>query len=427
MKKKKTIRNIVIAAVVIAAVVAAIILGVALRKDGHGMNAFQRARTAASADGVSVSMLEYAMTFDTLAQNYTSSSLTDTQIRNLQENAVNQALLQKIYVKEAKALGLTLTDEEVASCKESAQQQIDGVVEAYTQQLVQSGSFSKAALEKQISNYYAMIGMTQGKYYRYCLDRLEASTYMEKLDEYYNTNGSGLEEADVLAYYHESVEDTMESYTAGQYSSALLMYGYGYSLPVLFVPDGFFYVDVIQVSKDTEEEVNEIFNKVIKGGKEDANAFVLNVDSDGEGATATAELPELEAMSFDELMESDDNVNPYRSIADGPYAVGDDDYGYLFNTYSEAYEAAKALEIGQIGTYIKPVSKTDTDGNELITGYIGYMFRRAEGTMCEDGSNIVKIDHYPMVRENIESGLRQKRWMADAVTDDAVYAYRGSL
>lgn len=58
MKKKKTIRNIVIAAAVVVVIVAAVILGIALRKDGHGMNAFERSRTAASANGVSVSMLE---------------------------------------------------------------------------------------------------------------------------------------------------------------------------------------------------------------------------------------------------------------------------------------------------------------------------------------------------------------------------------
>ena len=63
-----------------------------------------------------------------------------------------------------------------------------------------------------------------------------------------------------------------------------------------------------------------------------------------------------------------------------------------------------------------------------VTGYIGYMFRRAEGTMCEEGqSGIVKIDWYDTVRESVVSSLRQKRWMDDAVYTDAVYAYRGIL
>ena len=143
---------------------------------------------------------------------------------------------------------------------------------------------------------------------------------------------------------------------------------------------------------------------------------------------AQKDLPELEPMSFDELMESDENVNAYRSVAEGPYAIGDGDYGYLFNTYSEMYEAAKALEDGQIGVYVVPVTQTDTDGNELVQGYLGYMFRRAEGKMCENGqTGIIKLDYYPAVREDVEAGLRQKKWTADAVYNDALYAYRGSL
>lgn len=441
MKRKKLIRNILIAAVVAVVVVAAVVLSIAFRKDGHGMNAFQRSRTAASADGVTVSMLEYALSFDTLAQNYSSTTLSDDQVKSLQDSAVNQALLLKIYAKEAKALGLTLTDEEIQTAKTSAQEQIDGVVEAYTEQLVNSGSFSKAALDKQVASYYGMLGMTQGQYYKYCLERLEANTYMEKLEKYYEENGSGLSEDEVQTYYRESVEATMDGYYEGQYSTSLLMYAYGYSMPMLFVPDGFFYVDYIQVSKDTEEEVNEIFDKVIRGGKEDANAFVFvtaetdeteeTEETEATGETEDAaqkDLPELEPMSFDELMESDENVNAYRSVAEGPYAIGDGDYGYLFNTYSEMYEAAKALEDGQIGVYVVPVTQTDTDGNELVQGYLGYMFRRAEGKMCENGqTGIIKLDYYPAVREDVEAGLRQKKWTADAVYNDALYAYRGSL
>ena len=427
MKRKKTIRNIVIAAVVVALIAAAIVLALNLRKDGRGLNGFERSRTVATADGVSITMLDYVMTYDSLAQNYSSSSLTDDQVRILQENAASQALLLKIYTKEAKALGLTLTDEEIAACRNSAQQQIDAVAENYTEQLSKNGNFSKAALDKQIASYYAMLGITQGQYYRYCLERMEASYYMDKLEEYYKTNDNGFTEDEILDYYHETVKSDMDSYQAGQYSSSVLMYAYGYSMPLLYVPEGFFYVDYIEVSKDTKEEVEQIFNKVIKGGKEDASKFVLKTDEEGE-TEAKADLPEIEPMSFDELMASDDNVNVFRNVVKGPYAIGDDDYSYLFEKNEEAYETAKSLEIGQISTYIMPVSKTDTDGNELITGYIGYMFRRAEGTMCEEGqSGIVKIDWYDTVRESVVSSLRQKRWMDDAVYTDAVYAYRGIL
>ena len=98
MKTKKLIRNIVIAAVVVVLIVAAILLTLAFRKDGHGLNWFERGRKAASADGVSVSMIEYALTLDTTLNNYSYygidfSTYSDEQIKNLQENAAKQALL----------------------------------------------------------------------------------------------------------------------------------------------------------------------------------------------------------------------------------------------------------------------------------------------------------------------------------------------
>ena len=397
MKRKKTIRNIVIAAVVVVVIVAAVVLGLSLRKDGRGMNAFERSRVAATANGTSITMLDYAMTFDTLAQNYSSSSLTDEQVKSLQENAATQALMMKIYTKEAKALGLTLTDEDIKACKTAAQQQIDGIVETYTQQLVNDGTYSKAALDKQIANYYAMLGMSQSKYYDYCLERIEANYYMDKLEEHYETEGSDLTEEDILAYYHETVDSVKENYMVGQYSTSMMMYQYGYSMPLLFVPDGFFYIDFIQITKQTEAEINDVFQQVLNGD-----------------------------VTFEELMASEENQNPYRDIVDGPYAIGENDHSYLF-VNDDTFEAAKALEIGKIGTYVVPMKSTQ-DGEETVTGYNGYLFRRAEGTMCEEGeTGTIKIDYYPGIRDSAENGLRQKRWMSDAVYTDAMYAYRGSF
>ena len=117
---------------------------------------------------------------------------------------------------------------------------------------------------------------------------------------------------------------------------------------------------------------------------------------------------------------------PYRDIVDGPYAIGENDHSYLFIN-DDTFEAAKALEIGKIGTYVVPMKSTQ-DGEETVTGYNGYLFRRAEGTMCEEGeTGTIKIDYYPGIRDSAENGLRQKRWMSDAVYTDAMYAYRGSF
>ena len=71
---------------------------------------------------------------------------------------------------------------------------------------------------------------------------------------------------------------------------------------------------------------------------------------------------------------------------------------------------------------------TDTDGNELITGYIGYMFRRAEGKMCVDGqTGLIDIDYFQGVRAYYEEQYRVEQWTSDIRFEDTVYAYRGAL
>ena len=399
MKRKKTIRNILIAAAVLVAVVAAVVLSISLRKDGHGLNAFERARTAASADGAKVSMIEYALSLDTLLSNNsaTASELTDEQLHSYQESAAKQALLVKIYAAEAKKLGLKLTDEEVQKSKEAAQEQIDAVVENYTESLIENGSFSKAVLNKQVVNYYQQIGMNQSRYYAFIRERAEASYYQTKLNNYYKENGSDLDENEVLEYYRDSVKETMEDYQPGTYSMYTQFYAMGYTSPMLYVPEGFIYVDFAEINKETEEEVNVIINKISSG-----------------------------EMTFEELVEAADNVDPYRTALKAPYAIGEGDYSYLCGE-EEFYTKASELEIGEIGTLIVANKKTSEDSEEeTITGYTGYLFRRAEGNMCEEGdSGVIKIDYFDGVRESAENGLREEKWMADFKTEDGVFTYKG--
>ena len=63
----------------------------------------------------------------------------------------------------------------------------------------------------------------------------------------------GYTEQEILDYYHENVESSMDDYMVGSYSTSMMLYQYGYSLPMLYVPEGFFYVDFIEVSKDRVE------------------------------------------------------------------------------------------------------------------------------------------------------------------------------
>ena len=146
--KKKTARNILIGVIAAIVIAVAIFLVVALQKDGAGMNCFQRNAAAVTGDGVQASVAEYRIMFDMRTQNYQSMKLSDAQIRTQQELAAREALMQKIYVKEAKALGLKLTEEQIAACKKSADDQIASIEQYYATSMVSGGTYSKAALDK---------------------------------------------------------------------------------------------------------------------------------------------------------------------------------------------------------------------------------------------------------------------------------------
>lgn len=401
--KKKLTRNILIGVLVVLVIGIAIFLSIALQKDSAGMNCFQRKATAASADGVKISMGEYRLNFDTTMMSYQTTTFSDKQMKNLQENIARQTLLPRVYAKEAKALGLSLTKEQKEEAAKTAQTQIDAVKESIAKELSQSGNYSKSAVEKQLAAYYQQIGMNENEYYSFVKENAEGNYYWEAIDAYYQENGDGIDEATLLDYYRKSVEDSMytenedgtkkSSYSEGQYWYSMMLYQMGYSMPMMYVPEGFIYIDYIKLQKGTKKEIEEIINKVNAG-----------------------------EIDFDQLRKSDDNIDTYRDALEGPYPIGENDHAQLFSSQA-AYDAAAALAIGEIGSFIEePV--TAEDGSVTVTGYL---FRRAEGNMCMDGdSGVIKIDYYPGVREAMLDEYRLQQWISDIRFEDAMYAYKGA-
>lgn len=414
MKKKKTIRNILIAVIAALVIAAAIFLTVALQKDGAGMNCFRRNAIAATGDGQQVRFKEYRVTYDMLASSYQSSALTDAQIRNLQEYAASEALMPKIYAKEAKALGLSLTDEQKASCKKTADDQINSIEQYYAESLNTNGNYSKAAVDKQVSAYFQMLGMSKDAYRAFLIESAESQYYSQAIENYYKENGSGVSEADLEAFYRKSVEESMTkenedgtvtpTYTEGEFWNYLMLYQIGYSSPMLYVPEGFIYIDYILLETETVEEAQEIVRKV----------------NDGE-------------TDFDELMNSDENKDLYRLILKAPYPIAENDHSSLF-TEQEVYTKAAALQIGEIGAHIVVPETTgdeaaeDESTEEEAKSVSIHLFRRAEGNMCYDGDHgVIKMDYFDGIRDSAESQYRLDQWLSDVRFEDVIYTYKGVL
>lgn len=415
--KKKLTRNILIgvaAAVVIALI---IFLAVALQRDGAGMTCFRRNATVASADGVKISMIEYRLTLDSEAQSNIYAqyySMFGMTLKDVQEGAAKNALLRKIYAKEAKALGLTLTKEEQDAAKKEAQDAVDSVETYYKDYMVKNGTYTRTALEKQIADYYRQLGMNQSEYYAFVKTAKEAEYYEQKLDAYFLDKEPITDEA-VEEYYKTRIEESMvktgedgqetPAYEEGTFWAQMDSYLTNPNaglLPVLYVPEGFIYTDFIQIEGANALEVRETIRQVTEGEK-----------------------------SFDELMNSDENVFQYREKLAGPYPIAEFDHNGLFSG-QEAYAVVAGLEIGEIGSYIAPAAE---DAGEEETKVTAYLFRRANGNMCVEGeSGLIKIDYISGIRDRFKTLLtqqresdRQQQWLSDVKFEDALYTYKGAL
>ncbi len=407
--KKKTTRNILIGVITALVIAAAIFLAVALQKDGAGMNCFQRSATAVSADGQRASVAEYRVMYDSVSMNYTDTTLDDDQIRSLQEYCANEVIKQKIYEKEAKALGIKLADEQIAACRKSADDHIASVEQYYANNLIQNGSYSKATLDKQLNSYYQSLGMGKDAYRTFLIQNAASEYYREAILQYYQENGSGIDENTLVDYYREKAEATMtteqedgtqkSTYSDGDFwnyiSNYVLMRQFGYtSDPLLYVPEGFIYIDLIKLEMSNAAEIAEIVEEV-KAGK----------------------------RSFDDLKESDQNKDPYKGIVNGPYPIAENDHKALF-TEEEIFLKAALLSVGEIDTYVGTPVEND-DGTQTVTAYL---FRRAEGNLCYDGDHgVVKLDAIDGVRDTFVEQYWLEQWLSDLKYEDVIYTYQGVL
>ncbi len=392
---------------------AAVLFAACLKQNGQssGENSGSEEQTvAASADGVTVRADEFRATYRRLAeyyqQMYAAQGLTmdaETQ-KEIREGSARQVLLQKIYIKEAEALGLSLTEEEREICRQAAQMQVDAITEQYRAYMNANGGGSEADLEVQLGAYYQKLGIQRDDFLAFTQMTEESELYRQKMDAYYLEQDTPDEET-LLRYYRESVEASMytvdengektSAYTNGLFWNYMKKYRDGHYSPLLYVPDGFIYIDFILVQTASQDEAEEIARKVTEG-----------------------ETP------FDELMNSKDNADPFRGMLDGPYPIGETDHAQLFKPQA-VYTRAAALGIGEIGSYVaQPV--TDDDGNTTVDVYL---FRRAEGWLCIDGdSGVINIDCFPETRslavENYRIDRRyerQEEWLADVSYGQIVY------
>ena len=399
--KKKNLKVLLIVIAVAIVVIAAAVFASLLRKDGRGMNAFDRSKVVATGGGQSITMGELAMGLDNSINyyhQYYNTTYTGDELKQLQENVAKDLLLQKVYASKTEELGIGLTAEEIATCKKTASDQLATLEETIGKQLSTSGNFSNANLQTQINEYFTrQLGMNKSQYKAYIESQEKASLSLKKLEDYYADSLSEYTDEDLLAFYHEHTSENYgDNYVDGNYAMQMYYYMLGYSsTPYLYVPEGFFYVDVLSFSADTEEE---------------ANAFVEKVNESGD---------------FDAIA-AESGVMSQHDFLPAPYAVGPNDWFYILDS-QETYDAAAAMEIGEMKTFVI----SNTDAAEDAPAYTVLVVKRVEGAICENGaaSGVVDIDYYGL-RDSIKSDFEDHKfeeltetWLTNLDLTDAVHSY----
>lgn len=410
--KKKMTRDILIGVAIALVIAVAIFLIVALQPDSAGMNCFQRKATVASADGEKITMGEYRVAFDSQAQLYKYYGITmnDSILTQTQEYSARQTLMQKIYIKEAQAQGLTLTKDEIAECKKTAEEYVATMENQIKNQMVEQGTYSKTQYDKQIAQYYKALGMNRNEYLAFIQQGEEANKYASKMSERFETENTPDEET-LAKYYRDAVEAAMYSekedgtkelqYTDGQFWENLEKFSKNTGDPMKYLPEGFIFIELVELEAATAEEADKIVGDVENG-----------------------------AFKFEEMKSSKDNKDPFAGKVNGPYPIAEKDHTQLFES-DDVYTKAAELEIGMTGA-VKVENKAEDD---TVT-YTVYVIRRVDGdsVFMDKEARIIKIDYFTDLSETYKTNYisekwneLQNSWLSDIKYEDAIYKYNGGI
>lgn len=431
--KKKNIKKLILTIAVIIVIVALILLIAALQKDTFGLNWFQRQETIVNKDGATVKMYEFSTLYEVNAMNVsssTSATYTADNWKALKQSTAEQLLYGKLARAEAPSLGIALTDAEKQSCATSAQSYVDSVASAIKSDLESNNSFTVSYYETQLRTYYrSAFGMNQSQLYKFLCMVNENNQYASKVVSYKIENKAA-DDATLEAYYKAYVEENYTGTNAGDYSAMMTMYQYYGSYVPVYVPEDYYYVEMIEISKPSRQEAKDVYGTIV-----------------------------ADAAQFDTLKASDDNIFTYKSSdkIPAPYVVGYEDYSYLIpsstnSTASDASDVADAIgdavsgtstdtqdfyqmvrtaEIGAFGAYYVDVDEVkDDDGNVTTEACCNvYIFKKVEGTLCYDDaqSGIIKFDFFPGAYNEYASLYWYEQFTKDAVISDNVYAIKVSV
>ncbi|PKM41340.1 MAG: hypothetical protein CVV04_02500 [Firmicutes bacterium HGW-Firmicutes-9] len=205
----------------------------------------------------------------------TSTEEGVTQYRDyLLDNLISSAM--KVY--QAKLAGITLTDEELAAAKATAQQNYDDTVASFEQQAQQAGAtnveaYAKTLFTKALVANKTTVKKLQADMLQDAIDNTLVSKHKTALLE-----GVTMTDEELSAKYAEVLASQKEQFdaTPSDYFTFETYAQYGYNAPPVYVPAGFFRVRHILVAD--EITANMIKEKIDAG--EDFEALLAEYGTD---------------------------------------------------------------------------------------------------------------------------------------------------
>lgn len=199
------------------------------------------------------------------ASAYGYDTSTEEGVAQFRDYLLDNLISSAVKVYQAELAGITLTEEELATAKETAQKNYDDTIASFTEQATQAGAtnveaYAKTLLTKALVQNKTTVKKLQADMLKDAKDQILVEKHRTALLE-----GKAMTDEELLAKYAEELASQKEMFeaTPSSYFSYESYAQYGYNAPVVYVPSGFFRVRHILV--EDEATANEIKAKIDAG------------------------------------------------------------------------------------------------------------------------------------------------------------------
>ncbi|MDP3447952.1 MAG: peptidyl-prolyl cis-trans isomerase [Eubacteriales bacterium] len=212
------------------------------------------------------------------ASAYGFDTATEDGVTQFRDYLLDNLISSAMEIYQAKLAGITLTDEELAAAKETAENNYDDTFASFVEQATNAGSTNAEAYAKKLFTDALIQNKTTVK--KLQADMLE-DAMNEALVSKHRTallDNVKMTDEELLAKYNEVLADQKGIFeqNPSSYFSYQTYAQYGYNAPPLYVPNGFFRVRHILV---TDEVTANLIKTKIDAG-EDFEALLAEYNTD---------------------------------------------------------------------------------------------------------------------------------------------------